>query len=247
MADLDAFTAEGVLDDEVELNELNVFLETLRAPSHPSELAMQRAVVSEMMSRIAVPTPTPRHVRRGTTGRRVTRHVAFGAAAAVLSLGGVAAAATGVNPLAPIIGGSAAPSLEEIPATSQATTSTSAVGSTRPAEVASTSSGPATSGTEKESSSSAPTSIECAEGNHGKTVSSVAKSAVPGKPETKGANHGSVVREAAKSDCGKNSADGETEESEKEPPVTTAGSTPSPTGASASRPAGNGNGKGPAK
>ncbi len=45
------------------------------------------------------------------------------------------------------------------------------------------------------------TEVECAEGNHGKTVSSVARETEPGP------DHGATVSEAARSDCGKDSTE----------------------------------------
>ncbi len=241
MTNLDAFTTERVLDGEIELTELRDFFEALRTPSHASELALEHAIVPTMLENIKVPMPVLSKTRSGKAGRRFTRRVAVGAAAVVLSLGGVAAAATGVNPLSPIMGGSAQPSLEAAPETTQAPSTT------RSAASSSTTAGSSSDTTEDSSSPSV--SIECVEGNHGKTVSSVAQSNTPGKPATPGENHGSLVREAAKSDCGKDSTDTDTGASkEDESPATTAASTPTATSASTSLPSksapGNSGGKG---
>lgn len=274
MANLDAFTAERVLNGEAELPELTGFLEALRAPSHSSELLMERDVMAKMMENIKATSTPPVRGRNGKAGRRITRRVAVGAAAAVLSLGGVAAAATGVNPLSPLIGGSPDPSLEvvsettssssttvptSLPAATSSSTTASGSSSTSAGGSSSTSAG-GSSTTAKSESSATPTSIECVDGNHGKTVSSVAQSGTPGKPETPGANHGSVVREAAKSDCGKDSGT-ETEDSDDDEPPTTTGAAKSSeakpsTTSTTSRPAkpepasngkGNGNAKGSEK
>ena len=75
------------------------FVEALRGPATAGELAAEAAVVDLMV--VAITPPTTLKDRR-IMKSRFARTAAI-AAAVVLSAGGVAAAATGANPLGPIV------------------------------------------------------------------------------------------------------------------------------------------------
>ncbi|MEO8693283.1 MAG: hypothetical protein ABI658_07180 [Acidimicrobiales bacterium] len=116
------------------------------------------------------------------------RHLVAMSTVGLLFVGGVAAAATGTNPLSPLLGTSedAGPSL------TTTTTTTTTIGTTT------TTGAPVALATE----------VVCDEdaANHGEAVSAVATDA-----DTVGADHGAAVSEMAKSDCGKVAVEDETE------------------------------------
>ena len=116
------------------------------------------------------------------------RHLVAMSTVGLLFVGGVAAAATGTNPLSPLLGASedAGPSLTT-------TTTTTTLGTT-------TDAAPVAPG-------ALDTQAICDEAeNHGEAVSAVAKD-----PSTTGAEHGAAVSDMAKSDCGKVADDDESE------------------------------------
>jgi len=118
------------------------------------------------------------------------RHLVAMSTAGLLFVGGVAAAATGTNPLSPLLG----PSEDAGPALTTTTTTTTTIGTTT------------TSGTPS-ALAALDTAAVCAEAdNHGEAVSAVAKD-----DSTVGAEHGAAVSTMAKSDCGKETVDDETE------------------------------------
>jgi hypothetical protein len=98
-------TAEMPIDPEQMLAadaSLAEFAAALRAPATPRELGGESAVLDLMVAAIAPPIPSK---DRRMMKHRFARTAAI-AAVAVLSVGGVAAAATGTNPLRPIVSGS---------------------------------------------------------------------------------------------------------------------------------------------
>ena len=127
------------------------------------------------------------------------RHLVAMSTVGLLFVGGVAAAATGTNPLSPMLGANedAGPSLT--------TTTTTTIGATTTTTAASA--GAAALATE----------VVCPDdvANHGEAVSEVAK-----KDDAVGAEHGAAVSAMAKSDCGKTegSDDDEDEKDERDAP-----------------------------
>ena len=126
------------------------------------------------------------------------RHLVAMSTVGLLFVGGVAAAATGTNPLSPMLGANedAGPSLT--------TTTTTTIGATTTTTAASA--GAAALATE----------VVCPDdvANHGEAVSEVAK-----KDDAVGAEHGAAVSAMAKSNCGKtDSTDGDEEKEELDAP-----------------------------
>jgi hypothetical protein len=159
-------------------------LAALRAPALPSELEGQNEVVDHMAAVITPPAQLKESNRMSPLSR--IPRAAVVAAVAVLGLGGVAAAATGTNPLSPVL--TDEPSVSpttETPTTVVETTSTLD-------ESTSDVTPPPAEGVEGE--------VVCPEdvANHGEAVSQVAKD-----HSVTGAEHGEAVSEMAKSDCGK--------------------------------------------
>jgi hypothetical protein len=109
--------------------------------------------------------------------------------AGLLFVGGVAAAATGTNPLSPLLNASE----DAGPALTTTTTTTIGTTTTTGAPLAAT---------------ALDTDAVCAEAaNHGEAVSTVAKD-----KSTVGAEHGAAVSKMAQSDCGKVAVDDETDD-----------------------------------
>jgi hypothetical protein len=119
------------------------------------------------------------------------------AAAMVLSAGGVAAAATGTNPLRPIVSGS--DSSSERPASGLAVTNSTIESSKPPASLTTTTSTTTTPTPTSTTIARGATSTTCPDTNHGSQVSEVAKD----KSGDGEQNHGAVVSAAAhnKNDC----------------------------------------------
>ena len=155
------------------------FVEALRGPATAGELAAEAAVVDLMV--VAITPPTTLKDRR-IMKSRFARTAAI-AAAVVLSAGGVAAAATGTNPLGPIVHfADDGPNLETAPGETTTTTSTGAP--------------PTTSTTSTSTTSTTSTTVPaaaCADDNHGEHVSAVAKF----KTDDGDDNHGTAVSNAA--------------------------------------------------
>jgi hypothetical protein len=208
---------------------LDDLLQTLRSPARPAEHTRRDADVDAMhhalldASEPAMPRPAAR--------RRLP--VATVIAAGILGFAGVAAAGPGgfFSADAPdpststVPETSTAPSTTETtiePTTTEATSTTESVSTTVPGNAAE----PATSATEDApdgTTADAPLvddpdtefdETQCADGNHGRTVSSVAQSVEPGP------DHGAAVSEAAQSSCGKQ---GDEADDDSTPEVTTAG------------------------
>ena len=118
------------------------------------------------------------------------RHLVAMSTVGLLFVGGVAAAATGTNPLSPLLG----PSEDAGPALTTTTTTTTTIGTTT------------TTGAPL-AAAALDTDVICDEAaNHGAAVSAIAKD-----DSTVGAEHGAAVSKMAKSDCGKVAVDDETE------------------------------------
>jgi len=119
------------------------------------------------------------------------RHLVAMSTAGLLFVGGVAAAATGSNPLSPLLGAN-----EDAAPLVTTTTTTLPASETSP---------------DSETAGDALTFEEVCEDaeNHGEAVSTVAKDKT-----TVGAEHGAAVSEMAKSDCGKTDDDDEEVEAE---------------------------------
>jgi hypothetical protein len=154
---------------------LHELVTALRAPAQPAELHGAEAVAAQMAEVITAHPPRKESSRMS----RIPR-VATIAAVAVLGFGGVAAAATGTNPLSPLLG-------EGLP-----------VGSTTTSTSSTTTTNVPTSTTTTVITSAAPIVCPADVVNHGDAVSQVAQD-----PSTTGAEHGQAVSEMAKSDCGK--------------------------------------------
>ena len=182
------------------------FVEALRAPATATELAGEAAMVDLMLAAIAPPTVAK---DRRTMKTRYARTAAI-AAAVVLSASGVAAAATGTNPLGPIVNRAdnsarhlsvvhetTTPERDEAP-----TTTSSSQSPTSTSRTTSTSTTTTTTTTTIKSSMVAATCTDDDESNHGAKVSEVAKD----KTRDGDDDHGAGVSAAAhdKDDCDKN-------------------------------------------
>jgi hypothetical protein len=191
---------------------LEELFDALRAPGHDSELAGEADVVHLMANAVAAQHPSKESTLMPPSTRlsRLPRVAAI-AAVGVIGFGGVAAAATGTNPLGPVL---ADEPTVEIPLETTTTTSPTTV---------------------VEATTTVPTSealgdgetdlvgdvddgvVECPDdvANHGEAVSEVAHD-----DTLTGAAHGAAVSEMARSDCGK-TADEDADENEGEEPEVT--------------------------
>jgi hypothetical protein len=158
--------------------ELAALLDTLAQPPRADELVDEPKVVASMQSVIAA-AGTTRGAPMTPTQKRV--RIAAIAAAGLVVVGGAAAAGPGgFDPV------DRPPTIDPPPA------------SVPPVELPEAARGaPHQTSPTTAPTAVAPADIVCAEGNHGKTVSSVAQATPPG-PE-----HGTAVAAAAQSDCGK--------------------------------------------
>jgi hypothetical protein len=192
---------------------LDQFIDALRAPARPHELAGAEDIVARMTAAISdTPAVASSLQESARMKSRLPRFAAL-TAAGVLSLGGVAAAATGTNPLRPVFGGGDA-TVEFPPAsTTTAPVPTSTTSTTTTIVV--TSSASDLSATLPEGTVPLPPGVPqdlCDTAtNHGEAVSTVAKDR-----STTGAEHGAAVSAVAKSDCGKNDVADDTTGSETE-------------------------------
>ena len=114
---------EDLLADDPRLAD---FVDALRSPATPAELAAQDTVLDLMTSALA---PATTAQDRRFMKSHLARTIAL-ATAGVLSVGGVAAAATGTNPLAPILSESDGDPMLAEPVDSTTTTSTSTTSTT---------------------------------------------------------------------------------------------------------------------
>jgi hypothetical protein len=162
-------------------------LAALRAPARPHELEDRADIVDRMATVIATSHPSKEPARMSPFAR--IPRVAVVAAVGVLGFGGVAAAATGTNPLDPVLGDEVPASTTELPTTTLEPTTT-VTGSTEAPETTIVSAPPA----------STPIEVVCPDdvANHGDAVSQVAQD-----HSVTGADHGTAVSEMAQSDCGK--------------------------------------------
>jgi hypothetical protein len=180
------------------------FAAALRGPATPRELGGESAMLDLMVAAIAPLNPSK---DRTMFNHRFARIAAI-AAAMVLSAGGVAAAATGTNPLRPIVSGS--DSSSERPASGLAVTNSTIESSKPPASLTTTTSTTTTPTPTSSTTTTVPpptsttiargaTSTTCPDTNHGSQVSEVAKD----KSGDGEQNHGAVVSAAAhnKNDC----------------------------------------------
>ncbi|CAB4753914.1 unannotated protein [freshwater metagenome] len=200
MTDAPEPTADMPIDPEQMLAadaSLAEFAAALRAPATPRELGGESAVLDLMVAAIAPPIPSKdRHMMK----HRFARTAAI-ATVAVLSIGGVAAAATGTNPLRPIVNGS--DNSSERPVNGLVVTNPTDESSDPPVpRLNSTTTSPTTTTAPPPTSTTIATNAtttECTEENHGAQVSEVAKD----KSEDGERNHGAVVSAAAhdKNDC----------------------------------------------
>lgn len=210
------------MNDERLPDDLEELLAELRAPAQPGELDGETSIVAAMTSAhhaSGVTTMTPGRSRRA----RVAAMIAAG----VIGFGGVAAAGPGGFDVL----GSGSPDDTTAPETSTTTTTsaptttsttTSTTSTSTSTTTTTTSSTAVTSTTSAETTT--PTSVvsalsvddpttefdetQCAEGNHGQTVSSVAQSVPPGP------GHGEQVSIAAHSSCGKDADDRDADDDE---------------------------------
>jgi hypothetical protein len=205
---------------------LDELLRALAGTARPDELTGEDQVVTAMRARL-VPEPVTPTSKETTMHASPTRRARIGtiAAAAVIALGGVAAAAppdwvpgrSGPSFLDQLPEG-APPEFEAppmAPAVADEPESTTTVVATTTTAVPTTSTTmaptlvPETSTTLVDDPDTEFDETQCAEGNHGRTVSSVAISVEPGP------DHGAAVSEAAHSSCGKTpKADDESDESD---------------------------------
>jgi hypothetical protein len=236
--------------------ELARMLDALRSPARPSELAGR----DERLRTMAEATAEARGIAQmhHLIGRK---RVAVAVASGVLAVGGMAAAGAGtfVSDERPTLTSeppttdpaTTDPATSEPPTTDPATPdpATTEPPTTDPATPDPATTEPPTTGpaTPDPATTEPPTTdasvdgdLECADGNHGKTVSSVAHETPPGP------DHGEAVSEAARSDCGKSDDDGDDEADDGGADVddeATADTTDQP-GNSGRSPGNGGNGKG---
>lgn len=198
--DLDPFATDRYFDGQAPAD-LEAFFAALRQPALPHEIEAQGSVVEQMRRAIAEQSAASVRPAARTATRRLGKG-AIAAAVAVLSLGGVAAAATGNNPLAPILATDDSPRLEA-PKDSSTTTTSSTTSSSTTTRAASTTAPTTTRAegtgvdddTDDDSGKKPAGEVKCDDAkNHGDYVSSVARS-------------GGDVVAAAKSDCGKKKSD----------------------------------------
>jgi hypothetical protein len=183
---------------------LQELLAALRGAPQADEMANEPLIVESMFS--ALPSMEATNVKRLTS--RASR-IAVGIAASVLVVGGVAAAGGGnILPSSSNAPFEQAPPESRPPVEKQSTTSssTSTTSTTAVVEHAPSLGVEDSTTTLVDDPATAFDETKCAEGNHGKTVSSVAQSVEPGP------DHGSVVAEAAQSSCGKSADDADSDE-----------------------------------
>lgn len=184
---------------------LDRLLDALRSAPTADELAGEATAVGAMASAIA---EAPRGVSPVTARKPLSkplRRVVGLTAIGVLGVGGLAAAAKGVfvpdnRPAVEKSHDTEGDETTENEGTESETTivDTTAVDTTGVAATDDESSESTDAADSTAPGDTGPTtSIECADGNHGKTVSSVAHSVPPGP------GHGAAVSAAAQSDCGK--------------------------------------------
>jgi hypothetical protein len=187
----------------------DAFVDALHGPARPHELAGAEDIVARMAAVIA-DTPAASIQESTPMKSRLPRFAAF-TAAGVLSLGGVAAAATGTNLLKPVLDAGGAPAFPRASTTTVVTTTTTARPTTTTVVVTSAASDLTTTTVLPEGTSTSvplppgvdPNLCETAR-NHGEAVSTVAKDS-----STTGAEHGAAVSAVAQSDCGKNKTEDE--------------------------------------
>lgn len=158
-------------------------VDALRAPATPDELAHATTTIASM--RAAMSTPNPNHKDRRV--KHTFARTAALATAAVLSAAGVAAAATGTNPLEPLGVGGDGPVLETV----ETTTTTSAPPTT--IVVATTSTTTTSTTTTSTTSTTVPAAAAVACETHGERVSTEAKD-----ESDEDERHGAVVSEVAR-------------------------------------------------
>jgi hypothetical protein len=182
----------------------------LRSPALPAEQVGEAAAVSRMLEAMPMTaTGRPAWFRsgRGLTIAAVT--------IAGLGLGGLVAAGAGFFPSAAetpassatpstVAGGieigTTVPDMDEPDAGQPVVTADTTRGAARASAT-----NPATPTGDSDSDLSGD-AVECADGNHGDTVSSIAQATEPGP------DHGATVSDAARSDCGKNSPDDDSDD-----------------------------------
>jgi hypothetical protein len=215
---LDPFTAERLLDGDGEgaladTGRLPEVLDALRSPATPAELSGEAAVLDRMMA-VLVASPVAKETHHM---RKPAARFAAIAAAALVALGGVAAAATGTLPLP----GPDRPSLQstaEEPATTLASflgtpTTTGAPTTGAPTSTAAVTTTTSAEGRDDKGTPGAAPSCEAAE-NHGAFVSGQAHerndargttttTAAPAAPTTRTAAPEPGNATAGRSDCGK--------------------------------------------
>jgi hypothetical protein len=171
---------------------LEDLLAALRAPALPPETQDHDGIVDQMAAVIAGSQPSKEPARMSPSSR--IPRAAVVAAVGVLGVGGVAAAATGTNPLDPVLGDEVpGPTTTELPTTALDTTTT-VTESTEPPATTVLSAPPGV----------APLEVVCPDDvvNHGDAVSAVAQDHT-----VTGADHGAAVSRIAQSDCGKTGDD----------------------------------------
>ncbi|HWM19711.1 MAG TPA: hypothetical protein VNO51_08475 [Ilumatobacteraceae bacterium] len=182
--------------------EFDKIIAALRSSASADELSGEDAAVEAMASTLA---STPSTVR--SLGSARSLRVVAVVAAGLIGMGGIAAAG--------------AATLRPARDTAEISTADTVVDTTTPASVVATTSPATTSPATTVAETTVPgTGVEtlvddpatefdetqCAEGNHGATVSSIAKETPPGP------GHGEVVSDAAHSSCGKNADDDATDD-----------------------------------
>jgi hypothetical protein len=212
---------------------LDELLRALRSPALPAEHARRTADVDAMHA-AAIDSPEPAMSRPASLSHRRRLPVATVIAAGVLGFAGVAAAGPGgffsadapdVTTTTVASETSVAPSTTETTETTVEPTTTAAPSTSDSVSTTETSATPDTTAEAGEPDGT-PADValvddpdtefdetQCADGNHGQTVSSVAQSVEPGP------GHGEAVSDAAHSSCGKDADDPDDEDT---PDVTTA-------------------------
>jgi hypothetical protein len=206
---------------------LDGLLNALRSAATPEELSGEAPAISAMVSAIADSSEGTSAMQPHEAGKPLKKWAFTGArrvvgltAIGVLGVAGVAAAGAGVfvpdnRPTIETVntdGDSDDTAVETTIGDDESvestmpedTTAQTTVGSGTEADDDSDDDAADTTVTDGVTDGSTPTdntAVECADGNHGKTVSSVAKATPPGP------GHGAAVSAAAQSDCGKDSTD----------------------------------------
>jgi hypothetical protein len=197
--------------------ELTAMLDALAQPARPDELEGGAEAIAAMRAVLAPAGITAAaRVRRS---RHRARLAAVATAGAILA-GGAAAAAAGFNPIdrppavdAPetsvppaALAASTDGPQEDAATTSAPTTITPDLDPTTTVEATTAQAAEAAPAPSADEAAAGADAVTCADGSHGKTVSSVAHDTPPGP------DHGAAVAAAAQSDCGK--ADAATPSSE---------------------------------